>query len=114
MTDSYTTFTTSYPVVISESSTTFTSYATSIVTTSTAVPVTQTPSPQSNLGANSVCIGQGIDSISIGLLAVAFLSAFVGFIIWVSAASDPKCIHLSRAVADFRAFIVVDIRCCST
>ena len=95
LTNIYTTFTTSYPVVISQSSTTFTSYVTSIVTTSTTMDVTQTPSPQSNLGANSVCIGQGIDSISIGLLAVAILSAFVGFIIWVRTASDPKRIHLS-------------------
>lgn len=83
LTNSYTTFTTSYPVVVSQSSTTFTSYVTSIVTTSTAMPVTQTPSPQSNLAVNSVCIGHGIDSVSIGLLAVALLSAFVGFIIWV-------------------------------
>lgn len=86
LTNSYTTFTTSYPVVISQSSTTFTSYVTSIVTTSTAVPVTQTPFPQSNLGMNSVCIGHGIDSVSIGLIAVAILSALVGFIIWVRAA----------------------------
>ena len=91
LTNSYTTFMTSYPVVISQSSTTFTSYVTSIVTTSTTMPVTQpTSPPQSNLGINSVCIGQGIDSTSIGLLAVAILSAFVGFIIWVRAASDPN------------------------
>ncbi|KAF9651959.1 hypothetical protein BDM02DRAFT_3090164 [Thelephora ganbajun] len=83
LTNSYTTFTTSYPVVISQSSTTFTSYVTSIVTTSTSIPVTQTPLPQSNLGVNFVCIGQGIDSVSIGLLAVAILSALVGFIIWL-------------------------------
>jgi len=95
LTNSYTTFTTSYPVVISQSSTTFTSYVTSVVTTSTSMAVTQTPSPQSNLGANSVCIGQGIDSLSIGLLAVAILSAFVGFIIWVRGASDPRHIHPS-------------------
>lgn len=90
LTNSYTTFTTSYPVVISQSSTTFTSYVTSIVTSSTAMSVTPTSLPQSNLGANSVCIGQGIDSLSIGLLTVAILSALLGFIIWVGAAA-----HLS-------------------
>ena len=88
LTNSYTTFTTSYPVVISQFSTTFTSYVTSVVTTSTSVPVTQTPSPQSNIGMNSICIGDGIDSLSVGLLAVAILSALVGFIIWVRAASN--------------------------
>ena len=59
---------------------------------------TPTPSPQSNLGSNSICIGQGIDSLSIGLLAVAILSAFVGFIIWVRPASDPKRIRLSSVL----------------
>ena len=87
LTNSYTTFTTSYPVIISQSSTTFTSYVTSVVTTSTAVHVSQTPMPQGNLGLDSVCIGKGIDSVSIGLIAVAILSALVGFIIWVRAAS---------------------------
>lgn len=90
LTNSLTTFTTSYPVVISQSSTTFTSYVTSTVTTSTAIPIAQTQMPQAHLGVNSVCIGHGIDSVSIGLLAVAILSALVGFIIWVRAANDPK------------------------
>jgi hypothetical protein len=83
LTNSYTTFTTSYPVVISQSFTTFTSYSTSIVTTTTAVAVSQTPSSQSNFGMNSICIGNGVDSVSFGLLAVALLSALVGFIVWV-------------------------------
>jgi len=96
LTNSYTTFTTSYPIVISQSSTTFTSYVTSIVTTSTAITMSQTATPQSNLGVNSVCIGHGIDSVSIGLLAVAIFSAFLGFIVWVRTARDPKYVHLSR------------------
>lgn len=83
LTNSYTTFTTSYPVIISQSFTTFTSYSTSIVTTTTAVAVSQTPSSQSNIGMKSVCIGNGIDSVSFGLLAVALFSALVGFIVWV-------------------------------
>lgn len=110
LTNSYTTFTTSYPVVISQFSTTFTSYVTSTVTTSTAVPVTQTHPPQSNIGMNSVCIGHGIDSLSVGLLAVAILSALLGFIIWVRAANN-----LSRVliVADFSTLTIADICCCS-
>lgn len=110
LTNSYTTFTTSYPVVISQPSTTFTSYATSIVTTSTAVPVRQSSPPQSNIGMNSVCIGHGIDSVSIGLLAVAILSALVGFIVWVRPANRPQRI---LTVADFFVPTVVDICCCS-
>lgn len=89
LTNSYTTFTTTYPVVISQPSTTFTSYATSIVTSSTAVPAAQSPSPQSNIDMNTICIGHGIDSVSIGLLAVAILSALVGFIVWVRPTGDP-------------------------
>lgn len=94
LTNIHTTFTTSYPVVISQSSTTFTSYVTSVVTTSTNMPVAQTPAPQANLGTNSVCIGQGIDSVSIGLLTVAILSALVGFIIWVRTASSTTNLSL--------------------
>ena len=96
LTNSYTTFTTSYPVVVSQSSTTFTSYVTTIITSSIPMAVTQTPTAQSNLGVNSVCIGHGIDSISIGLLAVAILSAFFGFIVWVRAVADPKRVHPER------------------
>ena len=96
LTNSYTTFTTSYPVVVSQSSTTFTSYVTTTITSSTVMDGTQTSTPQSNIGVNSVCIGHGIDSISIGLLAVAILSAFIGFIVWVRAATDPKRVHPER------------------
>ena len=91
LTNSYTTFTTSFPVVISQSSTTFTSYATSIVTTTTPVSVSQTPSAQSNLAMNTVCIGHGIDSVSVGLLVVVILSALVGFIVWVRPSFHPRC-----------------------
>lgn len=96
LTNSYTTFTTSYPVVVSQSSTTFTSYVTTTITSSTVMDGTQTATPQANLGVNSVCIGHGIDSTSIGLLAVAILSAFIGFIVWVRAAADPKRVHPDR------------------
>ena len=111
LTNSYTTFTTSYPVIISQSSTTFTSYVTSVVTTSTAVHVSQTPMPQANIGLNSVCIGKGIDSLSIGLIAVAILSALVGFIIWVRPA---KLSTVLLSVADFGALTAVDLCYCST
>ena len=104
LTNSYTTFTTSHPVVISQSSTTFTSYASSVVTTSTLVPVTRTPLPQSNVGMNSVCIGHGIDSVSVGLLAVAFVSALVGFIIWVRVASKFRHFPI---VADFLLLLTI-------
>ena len=109
LTNIYATFTTSYPVVISQSSMTFTSYATSIVTASAATDVTQTPSPQSNLGADSVCIGQGVDSTSIGLLAVAILSALFGFVVWVRVISAPQPICILPSVADSGALIVADI-----
>lgn len=106
LTNSYTTFTTSYPVVISQFSTTFTSYVTSIVTTSTAVAVARTPPPQSNLGMDSVCIGHGIDSVSVGLLAVAILSALVGFIIWVRTATNLRRVF---TVADFSVPTIASI-----
>lgn len=109
LTNIYTTFTTSYPVIISQPSTTFTSYATSIVTTSTPMAVTQTPSPQANLGVNSVCIGEGIDSVSIGLLAVAILSALFGFVIWVRVICVLQPICILSSVADSGALIVADI-----
>lgn len=111
LTNSYTTFTTSYPVVISQLSTTYTSYVTSVVTTSTAMSVTQTPSPQANIGVNSVCIGHGIDSVSIGLLAVAILSALIGFIIWVRAAG--VCSR-ARLWLTSSLLTLADIRYCST
>jgi len=111
LTNSYTTFTTSYPVIISQSSTTFTSYVTSVVTTSTVVHVSQTPMPQANLGLNSVCIGKGIDSMSIGLIAVALLSALVGFIIWVRPASDLQCV---RAWLTSEVLTAVDLCYCPT
>jgi hypothetical protein len=102
LTNSLTTFTTSYPIVISQSSTTFTSYVTSTVTTSTAIPVAQTQMPQGNLRVDSVCIGDGIDSLSIGLIAVAILSAVVGYAVWVRATSGPQRAHPSfLSVADF-------------
>ena len=57
-----------------------------VVTTATAMFVTHTSPPQSNIGASFICIGPGTDSVLIGLLVAAILSAFVGFIIWVRAA----------------------------
>jgi len=60
---------------------------------------------------NTICIGHGIDSVSIGLLAVAILSALVGFVVWVRPTGDPqRGLH----VANFVALTAVDICYCST
>ncbi|KAI0698409.1 hypothetical protein C8T65DRAFT_660659 [Cerioporus squamosus] len=83
LSSSFTTFTTSVPVIVSNPSTTFTSFTESTVTSSrvfTAFPDTATA--QTAAAINPVCIGDGVDAGSLGLLSTLLIPSLVGLLIW--------------------------------
>jgi calcium permeable stress-gated cation channel len=79
-------FTTSYPVTITQSSTTLISYSPTVVTSLATISLAASsfPSPQSALRVAPVCIGHGFDAWSSGLIATIVLSFGVGLLLWVS------------------------------
>ncbi|KAI0328490.1 hypothetical protein GY45DRAFT_1355089 [Cubamyces sp. BRFM 1775] len=84
LSSSLTTFTTSVPVTIHDSSTTFTSFEQTTVTSSrvfTAFPDTETV--HANALIEPVCIGDGVDSYSLGLLTAVVVPSVIGLLIWL-------------------------------
>ncbi|KAI0785000.1 hypothetical protein C8Q75DRAFT_777072 [Abortiporus biennis] len=82
--DNTTTSTSTVPVTITELSTTFTSLSQTIVTSTrspSALPESQTAA--SNLRVDPVCIGDGLDASSIGLISVVVLPTAIGLLLWL-------------------------------
>ncbi|OCH87483.1 hypothetical protein OBBRIDRAFT_736098 [Obba rivulosa] len=78
------TYTTSYPVVVTESSATFTSFSQSVVVTSSAPStVTDTQNAAASFLLDPVCIGDGIDTSSLGILSAFVLPTVVGVLLWL-------------------------------
>ncbi|KAI9065843.1 hypothetical protein FKP32DRAFT_1566891 [Trametes sanguinea] len=83
-TSDLTTFTTSVPITVSDPSTTFTSYSQFTVTSSqvvTAAPDTQTAHVVALV--EPVCVGDGLDAYSWGLLAAVVVPSVIGLLIWL-------------------------------
>ncbi|KAI0669781.1 hypothetical protein C8Q78DRAFT_976437 [Trametes maxima] len=81
---SLTTFTTSAPIVVSDPSTTFTLFSETTITSSrvfTALPDTQTIEAAALL--EPVCIGDGVDTYSLGLLSTLVVPTVIGLLIWL-------------------------------
>lgn len=79
------TITSSLPVTIIESQTTFTSLSQTVYTTTqmaTALPASQ--SVTSELQVSPVCIGDGIDAQSLGLISTVVVPTVIGLVLWVS------------------------------
>ncbi|RPD82440.1 hypothetical protein L226DRAFT_528605 [Lentinus tigrinus ALCF2SS1-7] len=84
LSSSFTTFTTSVPVTVSNPSTTFTSFTESIVTSArvvTAFPDTVTG--QTAAVIDPVCVGDGVDTGSLGLLSTLLIPSVIGLLIWL-------------------------------
>ncbi|KAI0375116.1 hypothetical protein BV20DRAFT_960185 [Pilatotrama ljubarskyi] len=84
LSSSLTTFTTSVPIAVSDPSTTFTSFSLSTVTSSrvfTAFPDSETV--QAAALVEPVCIGDGVDASSLGLLATLVIPSVIGLLIWL-------------------------------
>ncbi|RDX50995.1 hypothetical protein OH76DRAFT_1507025 [Lentinus brumalis] len=84
LSSSFTTFTTSVPVIVSNPSTTFTSFTESTVTSArvvTAFPDTATA--QSAAVVHPVCVGDGVDAGSLGLLSTLLIPSIIGLLIWL-------------------------------
>ncbi|KAJ7777612.1 hypothetical protein DFH07DRAFT_731180 [Mycena maculata] len=77
-----TTFTSTYPSTITGPTTTFTILAESVVITGALATTTSSPN-QANSDASPVCIGQGTDSSSDGLLASIIIPSVIGLLIWL-------------------------------
>jgi hypothetical protein len=73
------TFTTSYPVTVTQPSTTYISYSQTVV----ATPVFDSSADPSSVNSKSICVGDGLDSAAQGLLASLIIPSAIGLIIWV-------------------------------
>ncbi|KAJ7223061.1 hypothetical protein GGX14DRAFT_426660 [Mycena pura] len=82
---SLTTFTTSFSTTVARPTTTFTSLAESVVVTQVSAFETTTFSPGSQVGAlsNPVCLGDGVDASSDGLLASIIIPSIIGLLLWL-------------------------------
>ena len=81
------TVTSSLPIAITEAQTTITTLSQTTYTTTqmpSALPASQTA--LSDVQVNPVCIGEGIDAQSIGLISTVVVSCVVGLLLWVSSA----------------------------
>ncbi|KAH9858076.1 hypothetical protein C2E23DRAFT_718443 [Lenzites betulinus] len=84
LTSILTTFATSVPVTISDVSTTYTTFSQTTITSSrviTAFPDTQTV--QAALLVEPVCIGDGVDASSLGLISTLVVPSLIGLLIWL-------------------------------
>jgi calcium permeable stress-gated cation channel len=78
------TSTSAYPVTtVSRSDTTFTSYSTTVYTSSSVIYATPSAQVNANYNPPPVCIGNGLDIQSMGLLSTLIIPSVVGLIIWV-------------------------------
>ncbi|KAI0651968.1 hypothetical protein C8Q79DRAFT_1018843 [Trametes meyenii] len=84
LSSSLTTFTTSVPITITNPDTTFVSFSETTITSSrvfTAFPDTQTIEAAALL--EPVCIGDGVDTYSLGLLSTLVVPTVFGLLIWL-------------------------------
>lgn len=79
-----TTFTTSVPVTVSDTSTTFTFFSQTTVTSSRVVAFPDTATAQAAAAIHPICIGDGVDAGSLGLISTLLVPSIVGLLIWVS------------------------------
>ncbi|CAL1693980.1 unnamed protein product [Somion occarium] len=76
--------TTSTPVTITRPSSTFTSFSEATFTSSrVASTLPESQSVASSLRVNPVCIGNGVDSLSVGLLSTIVIPTAVGLVLWL-------------------------------
>lgn len=85
--------TSSIPVTVTEPSTTFTSLSETVFTsTRAASALPESQSVSSALQVQPVCVGDGVDGLSVGLLSTILLPTAIGLILWVRPASrEPAC-----------------------
>ncbi|KAI0073700.1 hypothetical protein K474DRAFT_1666269 [Panus rudis PR-1116 ss-1] len=81
------TSTSSIPITITSPSTTFTSFSTSVSVFTSTRAASAFPDSQSSVSnlqrVDPVCIGEGVDSLSVGLLATVIVPSVIGFFIWL-------------------------------
>ncbi|KAI0686067.1 hypothetical protein BC835DRAFT_1408645 [Cytidiella melzeri] len=78
------TITSSLPVIITQSSTTFTSFSeTTLLTTGTASALPDSVTGISSLQVQPVCIGDGVDTQSLGLLSTVVVPSVIGLVLWL-------------------------------
>ncbi|KAH8099276.1 hypothetical protein BXZ70DRAFT_289357 [Cristinia sonorae] len=77
-------YTSTLPVTITEGSSTFVSLSQSVYTsTSVATALPESATISSSLRTNPVCIGDGLDASSIGLLSTILIPTAIGLLIWL-------------------------------
>ncbi|KAI0639520.1 hypothetical protein C8Q77DRAFT_1043851 [Trametes polyzona] len=84
LTSTVTTVTTALPITVSDPSTTFTTFSQTTITSSrvfTAFPDSQTV--QAAVLVEPVCIGDGVDASSLGLLSTLVVPSVIGLLIWL-------------------------------
>ncbi|CDO75477.1 hypothetical protein BN946_scf184935.g13 [Trametes cinnabarina] len=84
LTSDLTTFTSSLPITVSDPSTTFTSYSLTTITSS-RVFTAASDSETAHVVAlvQPVCVGDGVDAYSWGLLAAVVVPSVIGLLIWL-------------------------------
>lgn len=85
--------TSSVPITVTEPSTTFTSLSQTVFTsTRVASAFPEAQSITSSLQVRPVCIGDGVDGLSVGLLSTVIIPTAIGVALWVRLASfEPAC-----------------------
>ncbi|KAI0347698.1 hypothetical protein BDW22DRAFT_1479635 [Trametopsis cervina] len=74
----------SIPIIITEPATTFTSFTqTTILSTRTASALGDTQTGASSLQVQSVCIGDGVDAQSLGLVTTVIVPSVLGLVLWI-------------------------------
>lgn len=83
--DNVVTITSSTPIIITQSASTFTSFSeTTFLSTHAATALPDLATSVSELQVQPVCIGDGLDAQSIGLISTIVAPSVIGLVLWVS------------------------------